>query len=174
MNTQPIDVAVVPAEGRMVVAVTGTDYRAPVRDEEFQQTRRFWDQLLVSESAQVYRAEYLATSILAAAEAGRDGPGLDELHTAAVDVDGLRELVRRIAETRYDEGYERGVHDHDAAEILRVLLRLHAGAGLLRYPPADRAAAQLFWRYATDESARSTWTARAASLRPGPGAVRSP
>ncbi|MBQ1052863.1 DNA repair ATPase [Micromonospora sp. C51] len=164
VNTQPIDVAVVPAEGRMVVAVTGTDYRAPVRDEEFQQTRRFWDQLLVSESAQVYRAEHLATSILAAAEAGRDGPGLDELHTAAVDPDGLRDLVRRIAETRYDEGYERGVHDHDAAEILRVLLRLHAGAGLLRYPPADRAAAQLFWRYATDESARSAWTARAASL----------
>ncbi|WP_223884596.1 DNA repair ATPase [Micromonospora craniellae] len=164
VNTQPIDVAVVPAEGRMVVAVTGTDYRAPVRDEEFQQTRRFWDQLLVSESAQVYRAEYLATGILAAAEAGRDGLTLDALHTAAVDADGLRELVRQTAETRYDEGYERGVHDHDAAEILRVLLRLHAGAGLLRYPPADRAAAQLFWRYGTDEPTRSAWTARAASL----------
>ncbi len=50
VNTQPIDVAVVPHDGRMAVAVTGTDYRSPVRDEEFQQTRRFWDQLLVSES----------------------------------------------------------------------------------------------------------------------------
>ncbi|WP_433530711.1 DNA repair ATPase [Micromonospora sp. CA-263727] len=164
VNTQPIDVAVVPAEGRMVVAVTGTDYRAPVRDEEFQQTRRFWDQLLVSESTQVYRAEYLATAILATGEAGRDGLTLDALHTAAVDADELRELVRRVAETRYDEGYERGVHDHDAAEILRVLLRLHAGAGLLRYPPADRAAAQLYWRFGTDEPTRSAWTARAASL----------
>ncbi|PZF97644.1 DNA repair ATPase [Micromonospora endophytica] len=164
VNTQPIDVAVVPHDGRMAVAVTGTDYRAPVRDEEFQQTRRFWDQLLVSESAQVYRAEHLATAILSAAEAGRDGLTLDALHAAAVAGDALRELVRRVAETRYDEGYERGVHDHDAAEILRVLLRLHTGAGLLRYPPADRAAAQLFWRYGTDEPARTAWTARAASL----------
>ncbi|WP_272948682.1 DNA repair ATPase [Micromonospora endolithica] len=164
VNTQPVDVTVVPHDGRMAVAVTGTDYRAPVFDEEFQRTRRFWDQLLVSESPQVYRAEYLATAILATAEVGRDGLGMDALHAAAVEADQLRDLVRRFAETRYDEGYERGVHDHDATEILRTLLRLHAGAGLLRYPPAARAAAQLFWRFGTDEPARTGWTARAASL----------
>ncbi|MGC1214092.1 MAG: DNA repair ATPase, partial [Micromonospora sp.] len=139
VNTQPIDVTVVPHDGGMAVAVTGTDYRAPVRDEEFARTRRFWDQLLVSESPQVYRAEYLATAILAAAEAGRDGLTLDALRAAAADSADLRDLVRRFAEARYDEGYERGVHDHDATEILRTLLRLHAGAGLLRYPPAARA-----------------------------------
>ena len=76
----------------------------------------------------------------------------------------LRSIVRRVAESRYDEGYERGVHDHDAAAILNALLRLHAGAGLLRYPPAARAAAQLFWAFGTDEAARLTWTARAVSL----------
>ncbi|MEV0808927.1 DNA repair ATPase [Micromonospora sp. NPDC050200] len=164
VNTQPIDVTVVPHDGSMAVAVTGTDYRAPVRDEEFARTRRFWDQLLVSESPQVYRAEYLATSILAAGEAGRDGLTLDGLRAAAADAGDLRDLVRRFAEARYDEGYERGVHDHDATEILRALLRLHAGAGLLRYPPAARAAAQLFWRFGADEAARAGWTARAASL----------
>ncbi|MFU8872815.1 DNA repair ATPase [Micromonospora sp. SL4-19] len=164
VNTQPIDVTVVPYDGRLAVAVTGTDYRAPIRDEEFQRTRRFWDQLLVSESPQVYRAEYLATSILGDAEAGRDGLTLDGLHAAADEPDDLRKLVRRYAEARYDEGYEGGVHDHDATEILRALLRLHAGAGLLRYPPGARAAAQLFWRFGTDEPARLSWTARAASL----------
>ncbi|WP_185734879.1 DNA repair ATPase [Micromonospora globispora] len=164
VNSQPIDVTVVPHDGGMAVAVTGTDYRAPVRDEEFARTRRFWDQLLVSESPQVYRAEYLATSILAAAEAGRDGLTVDGLRAAAADPADLRDLVRRFAEARYDEGYERGVHDHDATEILRALLRLHAGAGLLRYPPAARAAAQLFWRFGADEPARTGWTARAASL----------
>ncbi|MFJ8580052.1 DNA repair ATPase [Micromonospora sp. NPDC093277] len=164
VNTQPIDVTVVPQDGRLAVAVTGTDYRAPIRDEEFQRTHRFWDQLLVSESPQVYRGEYLATSILADAEAGRDGLTLDGLHAAAAEVDELRKLVRRHAEARYDEGYEGGVHDHDAAEILLALLRLHAGAGLLRYPPAARATAQLFWRFGATEPARRSWTARAASL----------
>ncbi|RZU72617.1 ATPase family protein associated with various cellular activities (AAA) [Micromonospora kangleipakensis] len=164
VNTQPVDVTVVPHDGGLAVAVTGTDYRAPVRDEEFARTRRFWDQLLVSESPEVYRAEYLATSILTAAEAGRERLTLDGLRAAAADAGELRELVRRFAEARYDEGYERGVHDHDATELLRALLRLHAGAGLLRYPPAARAAAQLFWRFGAAEPARAGWTARATSL----------
>ena len=135
-----------------------------MRDAEFARTRRFWEQLLVSESPAVYRAEYLATSILTAAEAGREGLTLDGLRAAAADAGDLRELVRRFAEARYDEGYERGVHDHDATELLRALLRLHAGAGLLRYPPAARAAAQLFWRFGAAEPARAGWTARATSL----------
>ncbi|GGM02441.1 DNA repair ATPase [Micromonospora yangpuensis] len=164
VNTQAIDVTVVPHDGRMAIAVTGTDYRAPVVDEQFQSTRRFWDQLLVSESPQVYRAEYLATSILADAEAGRGTLRLDALQAAALDPDQLRELVRTVAETRYDEGYERGVHDHDAATILGTLLRLHAAAGLLRHPPAARAAAQLFWRFGSTEPARLAWSARAVSL----------
>ncbi|SBT50268.1 DNA repair ATPase [Micromonospora auratinigra] len=164
VNTQPIDVTVVPHQGRMAVAVTGTDYRSPVRDATFERTRRFWEQLLVSESTEVYRAEYLATSILADAEAGRGAITLDALHAAAVDGGRLPELVRAVAETRYDEGYERGVHDQDAAALLHALLRLHAGAGLLRWPPAVRAAAQLFWRYGTDDTTRRSWSARAVSL----------
>ncbi len=55
--------------------------------------------------------------------------------------------VRRAAESRYDEGYERGVHDHDAVKILDVVTRLHAGAGLLRHLPSARAAAQFFWAF---------------------------
>lgn len=45
-------------------------------------------------------------------------------------------------EAAYDEGYERGVHDHDATVILPVLLRLHEGAGLLRHEPGARVIAQ--------------------------------
>ncbi|HET8642056.1 MAG TPA: AAA family ATPase, partial [Pseudonocardiaceae bacterium] len=41
---------------------------------------------------------------------------------------------------------------------------LHAGAGLLRYPPAARAAAQLFWAFGTDEVTRTALSARAESL----------
>ncbi|MEV0613345.1 DNA repair ATPase [Nonomuraea sp. NPDC050404] len=147
VNTQPIDLTLVPHDGAMNFAITGTDYRSPVPDS-FADTRPFWDQVLVSESAQVYRAEYLAASLLDSATPGAP----------------LADLVRQAAESRYDEGYERGVHDHDATTILDTLLRLREGAGLLRYPAEVRAAAQLFWTFGTDEVSRKTFATRAVSL----------
>ncbi|HLU74432.1 MAG TPA: DNA repair ATPase [Nonomuraea sp.] len=147
VNTQPIDLTLVPHDGAMQLAITGTDFRSPV-PASFADTRPYWDQLLVSETADVYRAEYLAASLL-----DRAAPG-----------DDLAELVRQAAGTRYDEGYERGVHDHDAAAILDVLVRLRDGAGLLRYLPEARAAAQLFWAHGVDEVSRKTLATRAASL----------
>ncbi|MEU4204567.1 DNA repair ATPase [Streptomyces sp. NPDC026294] len=170
VNTQPVDLTLVPHGDRLAYAVTGTDYRAPVHDARLLAHRAFWDQPLVSESPEVYRAEHLAGLILAGAE---EGAGPREADAPVPDLAALREaaatdtllpLVRQVAETRYDEGYDRGVHDHDAAAILAVLLRLHTAAGPLRYPPHLRAAAQLFWAYGTDDRARALWTTRACSL----------
>ncbi|MFI6814128.1 DNA repair ATPase [Nonomuraea sp. NPDC050328] len=147
VNTQPIDLTLVPHDGEMHFSITGTDYRSPA-PPAFAETRPFWDQLVVSETPDVYRAEHLAASLLPAAQPGAD----------------LSSLVRQAAEQRYDEGYERGVHDHDATLILDALVRLSAGAGLLRYPPAARAAAQLYWAHGVDEVSRKTLTIRASSL----------
>ncbi|MDL4815583.1 DNA repair ATPase [Actinomadura opuntiae] len=152
VNTRPIELTLVPHDGGIAFTITGTGYRAPVRDEAFAATRELWSQTLVSETPETYRAEYLAASILASRPVA-------ELR----DADLLR-VVREAAADRYDEGYERGVHDHDAARILDVLLRLYADAGLLRYPSAARAAAQLFWTHGPDASARAAWTTRARSL----------
>ncbi len=157
VNRRPVDLTLVPHDDGMAFAVTGTDYRSPVRDPLFAATRPYWEQSLASESPEVYRAEHLAAEILATTP-------LAALREAAGDDTGLLTLVRGVAETRYDEGYERGVHDQDAALILGALLRLHDGAGLLRYPPEARAAAQLFWAYGADDEARRSWTARATSL----------
>ncbi|MFI6174171.1 DNA repair ATPase [Nonomuraea sp. NPDC051191] len=147
VNTQPIDLTLVPHDGDLHFAITGTDYRAPV-PASFADTRPFWDQLLVSETPDMYRAEHLAASLLESVRPGAP----------------LADLVRQAAEQRYDEGYERGVHDHDAILVLESLVRLSEGAGLLRYPPEARAAAQLFWAFGTDEVSRKTLTTRAASL----------
>ncbi|MFJ2371577.1 DNA repair ATPase [Streptomyces sp. NPDC087769] len=155
VNTQPFDLTLVPHGDRLAFALTGTDYRAPVTDPEFEATRPYWEQTLPSESPQVYRSEHLAARLL-------DERGADTL--AALDADQLAALVRESAATAYDEGYQRGVHDEDATAILTALLRLHAGAGLLRRPPAVRATAQLFWAYGTDEARRTSWTRRARSL----------
>ncbi|MEV8516247.1 DNA repair ATPase [Dactylosporangium sp. NPDC051484] len=169
VNTQAIDLTLVPHGDALAFTVTATDYRAPVDDPVITAARPFWGQLLVSEAPDVYRAEHLACVVLDAASAGQsisDGPvlTLDALHQAAAIDGGLRELVRGVADSRYAEGYERGVHDHDAALVLDALLRLHAGAGLLRYPAADRAAAQLFWTFGADDEAKAAWTRRARSL----------
>ncbi|WP_406511183.1 DNA repair ATPase [Streptomyces sp. NBC_00161] len=152
VNTQPLDLTLVPQGDRLAFALTGTDYRSPVTDPGFEGTRPYWGQSLPSENADVYRAEYLAARLLA-----EHGP-------AALAEADLPALVRHAAEASYDEGYERGVHDHDATAILTVLLRLHESAGLLRYPPQARAEAQLFWAHRTTAGERTAWSRRATSL----------
>ncbi|MEU0343447.1 DNA repair ATPase [Streptomyces bobili] len=152
VNTQPLDLTLVPHGDTLAFALTGTDYRAPVTDPDFTSTRLYWDRPLPSESPEVYRAEHLAARLL------------DEHGPAVLAEADLPALVRQAAEAAYDEGYQRGVHDHDATLILAALLRLHEGAGTLRHEPAARATAQLFWAHGTTEGGRERWTRRAVSL----------
>ncbi|MDA5284909.1 DNA repair ATPase [Streptomyces sp. Isolate_45] len=152
VNARPPELGLVPQGDGLAFALSGTDLRSPVTDPAFAATRPYWNQSLPSENTDVYRAEYLAVRLLA--EHGPDPRPEAE----------LRALVRSAAEAAYDEGYERGVHDHDAALLLAALRRLHASAGLLRYPAPARAAAQLFWAYGTGEAARTAWTRRARSM----------
>ncbi|MEV0529881.1 DNA repair ATPase [Streptomyces sp. NPDC050439] len=153
VNTQPLDLTVVPHGDGMAIALTGTDYRSPITDPSFTELRPYWNQLLPTENDDVYRAEYLAARLL-------DEHGAQALHTE----DDLSALVRSAAELAYDEGYERGIHDHDATQILNALLRLHDAAGLLRYTSRARAAAQFFWAYDAMGEERELWRRRALSL----------
>ncbi|MBA2810902.1 DNA repair ATPase [Streptomyces sp. KM273126] len=152
VNTQPLDLALVPHGDGVAFALTGTDYRSPVTDPDFAATRPYWDRPLPSESPEVYRAEHLAARLL------------DEHGPQALAEADLPALVRQAAEKAYDEGYERGIHDHDTVLILTALLHLHQDAGLLRHEPAARAAAQLFWAHGTTPEARASWTRRSVSL----------
>lgn len=148
VNTQAMDLTLVPHDDGLAVGITGTDFRDPVVDAEFATTRPFWNQALVSETPEVYRGEFLATVAL----------------SSSTDDNAVLDHVRKVAESRYDEGYERGVHDHDAAKILEAILRLRAGAGVLRYLPQARAAATIFWAFGPDENTKTVWTRRAGSL----------
>ncbi|MEV6276715.1 DNA repair ATPase [Nocardia sp. NPDC051832] len=159
VNTQNVDLALVPHDDSIDYVITGTDYRMPLRDSDFADTAPYWSQRLASETTEVYRAEHLAMSILAAAESAGTLPAL---HQAVTD-GALATIITRSAEQRYDEGYERGVHDHDATAILTAALRVHAGAGLLRFPPAERAAAQLWWQFGTADAAQQ-WGTRITAL----------
>ncbi|MFR9752988.1 DNA repair ATPase [Nocardia sp. 004] len=167
VTTHEPELALVPHEGSMVYVITGTDYRAALPDDDFADTAPYWPQLLVSETTQMYRGEYLATAILGDAQTRG---AVDTLHQAAATDDALHALIRDAAEQRYDESYQMGVHDHDATAILAAMLRLHADAGLLRYRPIDRAAAQLWWSFGAadwqpnDTATRQRWTTRITSM----------
>ncbi|MFI1034687.1 DNA repair ATPase [Streptomyces sp. NPDC020951] len=152
VNTQPLELTLVPHGDALALAITGTDYRSPVTDPDFTAARPYGDRPLPSESPEVYRAEHLAARLL------------DEHGPQALAETDLPALVRQAAQAAYDEGYERGVHDHDATLVLTTLLRLHEGAGPLRHEPAARAAAHLFWAHSTTPDQRANWTRRAVSL----------
>ena len=164
VNSRPLELTLAPGDDGMALHLTGTDFHEPVVDPEFLATQPFWGQQLASETAEVYRAEYLAACMLADGEAGRAGLSLDALVERSLGEDGLLDAVRGYAGDRYDEGYERGIHDADAARILAAALSLRSTAGLLRYPPEARAWACLFWGAPLDEAARARWARRAQSL----------
>jgi len=147
VNNQAFDLSIVTHDGRPCFHLTGTNYFDPITDPEFLATRDVWDQEVVSENESVYRAEYLAHQILRAADTD-DVPEVDELRS--LDDEQLFTLVQRFMTPRYSEAYVKGVHDQDAAILLRALLELESSIGLLRYHPRARALAQVFWMQFAD------------------------
>jgi hypothetical protein len=158
VNTQPLEPMIVPhpdeSIGGLALHLSGTDFYEALSDADLVAAKHLWAQDLPSESPEVYRGEYLAASVLADADAGRGAL------TAAMLVDAhragtLEASLRQLAQERYDEGYERGVHDHDAALILGRLLAMRETAGLLAYSISARALARVFW--GTPHDAQVRW-----------------
>lgn len=164
VNSSDVELTMVPRDGTMMMHITGTEFFEPVGDIEFQNTKAFWNQSLVSESPDVYRAEYLAATILFDAESGVLDLGLQGLHQACLQGEGLSPIIRKAIETRYDEGYERGVHDTDAALILEKVLGMYLTSGLLRFSPQARALATLFWATNGKTNFQMSWCRRAQSF----------
>jgi len=148
VNTQAIELTLVPREGVPHLHITGSGFFQPVDDPALNASRDFWEQELVSETREVYRGEYLAYTALG-----------EDIHAAAA--------------SRYDEGYERGVHDHDAALIAEKLRDLVSSAGLLRYTVTARAAATLFWAFFDDAKLKAAWAQHAQALQRVPDLAES-
>ncbi|MDR0716002.1 MAG: DNA repair ATPase [Azoarcus sp.] len=173
VSRQPLDLTLVPREGALRFHLSGTDYYAPLAPEanaELEAHRAHWDQLLVSETPDFYRAEYLAGSLLEAAiageagETGLDWRGLQALCADADDIAPALEKLRLWSASRYQEGYQKGVHDADAARILAALVNMQAAAGLLSYGPDARALAMLYWHEGCDDEERAALLRQAISV----------
>ena len=137
VNTQPLELSIVPRDADMCFHLAGTDFFEPITEPAFLETSAVWDQEVISENKQVYRAEYLAYQFL------REGSVA--VPAASTPASNL-EAIQQFAAQRYTEAYTKGVHDHDAFKILEALLPIHEKIGLLKFSPAVRAAAIVFWQ----------------------------
>ena len=172
VNRQPIDLTLVAQGDCLAWQITGTDYLAPVRDARLDALRAYWQQTLVSETPQLARAEYLAAEWIDGLQAGSAEPGwpavlaqLTEWPAGEPPPPALLEPLRRFAAARYQEGYQRGIHDDDALAIVRALAPLQAAAGLLVYGPAARALALLAWQNGLRDEQRQSLARRARAAR---------
>ena len=178
VNTQELDLTILPRDGELNVHLTGTNYFEPITQPELLALKDYWDMSSESETPQVYRSEYLAFLILQSARAGESGLSLNALNNATSDSDKLNKLVQEYAAPRYKEGYEKGVHDHDAVLILSALVPAIERAEELSFDPKSRALAQVYWanikgkennRQANSKNddvlSYSTWIERAQSAR---------
>lgn len=145
VNNQELDLTLIPRQDQLYLHLTGTEYYQLVDDAALNELKAFWPVTLESESADIYRAEYLAASIVNAAAQNADGLSNEQLKNALLDPAAMQRLVRDYAAPRYREGYEKGIHDHDAALILQTLLPALDQADLLRFDPLSRGFAQKFW-----------------------------
>ncbi|WP_187262416.1 DNA repair ATPase [Pontibacter beigongshangensis] len=163
VNNQPLELSMVHRNEAMFYHLTGTSFFERVTDATFESYKSVWEQTLVSENSQVYRAEYLAYKILELAQDKKRQQNASEEKQTALTLDELHRLteaelvayVSQFMAVRFSEGYLKGVHDHDAALILAALIQFIKTADLLRYPSAARACAQLYWRVFAPEARKN-------------------
>jgi hypothetical protein len=168
VNTQPLDLTVVNRDGTQFVHLTSTKYFEEITDAAFLATREVWGQEVVSENAQVYRAEYLAHRLLQSLESGAASPsanGSAARRKSPAEVAALPEadrlaLLQEFMGARATEGYAKGVHDADGCQMFQALLDTHLALQLGRYAPAARACAVVFWHQFCPAETRTLWNAR--------------
>lgn len=136
VNRQTLDLTIVFKDGKLQYHLTGTDFYQPLTSEVLNSGKKYWNQDLISENEQIYRASYLAYKIF------KNHP-IEKL--TGMTLENLQNLVAEETSKNYTEGYIKGVHDADALLILKVILEKHHALGMLRYDSKTRAFAEFFW-----------------------------
>lgn len=137
VNKQSLDLTIVRRDDKLYYHLTGTNFYQELRNEEINHFHALWDQEIVSENRNVYRAEYLA--YIAFKEASKN-PTFD-----------AKEFITKKIEQSYAESYLKGVHDYDALSIYTALNSISNELGVLSFRPQVRVAAQLFWYSITEQ-----------------------
>lgn len=149
VNNQALDLTILPKDEKLTFHLVGTEYYETVENDTLNDLKQFWQQTLVSENSDIYRAEYLAYSIFNEALIGKNNQSFEKLRESD---NALAQIVKDYASPRYQEGYEKGVHDHDAQLILAQLVEKFHSQPLLKFTPTARAIANFYWATNNDEN----------------------
>ncbi len=145
VNTQDLELSIVPHDDRPCFHLAGTDFFEPITDREFLDSDGATEMSVPSENRDVYRSEYLAALFLEHVKSQQiDWAELSEEERVA--------SIQQYSANRYSEGYTKGVHDLDALRIFDRLYQVDREAGLLRYTPEERALAILYWHIDRDQA----------------------
>ena len=141
VNKQVIDLTIVRRNESLFYHLIGTSFYKQVSDESLYQHRAIWEQELISENTEVYRAEYLVYQTY-----------LESLqHHEPWNYEAF---LKDRTERDYGAGHLKGVHDADASVVYQGLKKLQTELGILQFSPSVRVSAQLFW-FGLDEASRS-------------------
>jgi len=130
VNKQALNLTLLRRNNELYFHLTGTSFFQKVNSEVIMGYQDIWEQELVSENNEVYRAEYLAYKTLLAS-------GIENFNA--------KDFINQRAEQNYSENYVKGVHNYDALAIYDELKQVHEKLDLLRYSSKLRATVQLFW-----------------------------
>jgi len=137
VNNQSLSLTLLNRNGEMFYHLTGTSFYQKVKNNEIQDFSDIWEQELVSENKEVYRAEYLAYKTFLASRNSKDFDA--------------EQFITQTVEQNYSENYIKGVHNFDALQIYNVLKSMDEKLDLLRYEGELRATAQIFWNSLSGE-----------------------
>lgn len=155
VNKQVLDLTITKHHQKPMFHLTGTAFYQEITDQAYLELEAYADLEIASESADIYRAEYLAYTIIDAAQSGQDNLTLAQLYHA-MNTPELATMVQKFAAPKYREGYIKGVHDDDAVKILNQILPLYKEAGLLRISQLARMQGLILLR-ALDEQTTNIW-----------------
>ncbi|MFZ5987773.1 MAG: DNA repair ATPase [Bacillota bacterium] len=149
VNTKQLDLSMVQKDDELYFHISGTDFWEKAESDKLNRFRHVWDQEIPSENREVYRAQYLAYKIFEASQ-NKEADSVEVLLTYPDEQ--LLLFIQKFMESRYQEGYTKGVHDVDCHKILKALMNLYKSIDLLIYSSSARALAQLYWcRFAREE-----------------------
>ena len=132
VNTQKLELTIVERNKEQFYHLTGSNFFVPVNDKILDDYRHLWHQNYISENDKVYRGEFLAYQYLLANPNTEVG-------------DDLQEKIQKFAQKRLNEAYVKGVHDFDAALLVRHLVAIEKSLNILKHAPEIRSLAKLFW-----------------------------
>lgn len=162
VGNQDLEMTLLPRGDDVSLHLVGTEYFEPINNQDIMALKDYWGASTMSESKFLSRSEFLALQVVRAARSESDGLSVSMVRSAIAAGDAtLVPLVRDFAAPRFREGYERGVHDHDAAIILKSLMPLYDGVGVLRHAPAARALGMIFLHEVMNDTQRQQFLASA-------------